>query len=271
MFTFRRPQSAYGPNGMSAFKGRLVLALLFAAFAIVSYYMSSEVNPITGETQRVAISPDQEIAMGLQAAPEMARQYGGLAPDDARQQRVDAIGARLIADSVARETSWNYEFHVLGDTQTINAFALPGGQIFITQALLDRLTQDDQAAGVLAHEMSHVIARHGAQQLAKSQLIQGLSGAAVIASGDQGTGQMAAMIGQMVGMKYGREDEIESDTLGVRIMHEAGYDPRAMIEVMHILAEAGGSKGQPEFFSTHPNPENRIEKIEEAIANLPVQ
>lgn len=249
-------------------KGRLIIGLVLALFAIISYYTSSETNPITGEVQRISISPDQEIALGLQAVPEMQRQYGGLTSDDERQQRVNRIGTTLIQRSVANKTDWKYDFHVLADSETVNAFALPGGQVFITQGLLDKLKTDDHVAGVLAHEMTHVIARHGAQKLAKMQLAQGLSGAAVIASGDYSSGQLVQMVGQMVGMKYGREDELESDNLGVRIMHEAGFDPHAMIEVMKILEASSGGGRQLEFFSTHPNPENRIQRIEEAIRQL---
>jgi predicted Zn-dependent protease len=125
----------------------------------------------------------------------------------------------------------------------------------------------------MAHEIGHVLARHSAQQIAKQELTQGLTGAAVIATYDpnnpatQGTAQIALLIGQLVNMKYGRDDELQSDRLGVQILAEAGYDPRAMIEVMNILAAASeGGARPPEFFSTHPNPDNRIAQIEEAIA-----
>jgi len=121
----------------------------------------------------------------------------------------------------------------------------------------------------LGHEMGHVVARHGAQRIAKAELTEGLTGAVVVASGDARSAQVAQMVGQLVNMKYGRDDELESDKLGVRFMVEAGYDPRAMIRVMEILqAASGGGGGQPEFFSTHPNPENRIERIEQAINEL---
>lgn len=248
--------------------GRLILGLLMAIFAVASYYMSSEINPVTGEKQYLSISRNQEIALGLQAAPEMARQYGGLAADPTKQARLDEIGQKLVSDSVAQETDWQYEFHLLDDDGVVNAFALPGGQIFMTEALFDKMNSDSQIAGVLAHEITHVIARHGAQRLAKMQLTQGLSAAAVLASGDYSTGQLAAMIGQIVNMKYGRDDELESDTLGVRLMHEAGYDPNAMIDVMNILAAAGKGNGAPEFFSTHPSPDNRIQHIKEAIRRV---
>ena len=120
----------------------------------------------------------------------------------------------------------------------------------------------------LGHEIGYVIARHSAQRMAKLQITQGLSGAVLVASGDSGYGaaRIAATVGHLVNMKFGRDDELQSDNLGVRFMSEAGYDPRALIRVMEILAEAGGGRGHPEFFSTHPNPDNRVHEIEAAIA-----
>jgi predicted Zn-dependent protease len=149
---------------------------------------------------------------------------------------------------------------------------LPGGQVFITEGLLKRLKSEDQLAGVLGHEIGHVIGRHSAEQVAKAKLTQGLTGAAVIATFDPnnprsvGTAAMAALIGKMVNIKFGRDDELESDKLGVDFMADTGYRPESMVEMMQILAEAGGNQRPPEFFSTHPNPENRITRIKEAIA-----
>lgn len=252
-------------------KGRLLVALAIALFSIFAYFASSAWNPVTEEKQYVAMTPEQEIALGLQAAPEMARQHGGLHGDERAQILLDEICARLINNSEANTTDWPFECHLLADTQTINAFALPGGQMFITAALFAALETEGQIAGVMAHEMGHVVARHSAQQLAKQQLTQGLTGAAVIAAYDpddprtQQTAQVAMLIGQLVNMRFSREDELQSDRLGVQFMAEAGYDPRALIVVMQVLAEA--SEGAPpEFFSTHPNPDNRIQRIEEAIA-----
>src|SRR5690606_8316332 len=170
-----------------------------------------------------------------------------------------------------RQANWPYECSLLVDDQTVNAFALPGGQIFITAGLYNRLESEGQLAGVLAHEIGHAVARHSAQQIARQQLTQGLTGAVVIASYDPQnpnsavTGQMAVVVGQLLTMRYSREHELQADRLGVRFMGQAGYDPRALIDVMHVLAASGGS-APPEFFSTHPNPENRIAAIEEAIA-----
>jgi predicted Zn-dependent protease len=195
----------------------------------------------------------------------MIQQHGGLHGDPGLQALVDAVGRRIVERSDALETPWEFEFHLLADPDTVNAFALPGGQVFITMALFARLETEGQLAGVLGHEVGHVVARHSAQRMAKSQLTEGLMGAVVVATESARSAQVAAVIGGLVNMKYGRDDELESDSLGVRFTSDAGYDPRAMIRVMEILAEASGGARQPEFFSTHPNPENRIGRIEQAI------
>lgn len=252
----------------SFLSGRLILAFVIAGISLFSYLNSKEFNPITGEQQYISLSPKEEIVLGLQSAPEMMDQFGGLDRDAAAQALVDRVGQKIVQRSRVRETDWAFDFHLLADDQTVNAFALPGGQIFITRALFDHLKQEDLLAGVLAHEIVHVAARHSSQQIAKQQLAQGLTGAVVTASGDYDTGRLAAFVGQIVNMKYGREDELQSDQLGVRFMAEAGYDPSAMIEVMEVLAKAGRGGAGPEFFSTHPNPSNRIEHIRQAIHDL---
>jgi predicted Zn-dependent protease len=253
-------------------RSRLLIALVVAAISLLGYFGSSVFNPITEENQHVAgITPEQEVALGLQAAPEMAQQFGGLDPNPEFQSRVDQIGERLVSRSAAGESPYRFEFHVLDDPETINAFALPGGQIFITDGLLRRLKTDGQIAGVLGHEIAHVVARHGAEHIAKQQLTQGLTGAAVLATYDPNnpssrtSAAVAAMIGQLVNMRFGRQDELESDRLGVRFSSEAGYDPRSLIALMKILDQSSQGNRPPEFFSTHPNPENRIARIQEAI------
>ena len=246
--------------------GRLLIGLVIVVISVISYCSSQQFNPVTGENQYVSLTPNQEIALGLQSAPELIREFGGLYPDEEVQALIDEIGANLVnANRVTRESPWRFEFYVLDDPDTVNAFALPGGPIFITTAMLSRLESEEAVAGVLAHEIVHVLARHSAQRIAKSELTNGLVGAVGVASGDAGAAQTAAVIGQLINMNYGREDELQSDTLGVCLMIGAGYDPQAMIEVMRVLEAASGGGRQPEFFSTHPNPGNRIEQIENAI------
>jgi len=249
-----------------------LIALIIAAVSLFRYFGSSSVNPVTGQKQHVGgVSPAQEIAMGLQAAPEMEQQYGGESRDERSRRIVETVGQRVVSQSDAGKGPYRYQFHLLADNKTVNAFALPGGQIFITEALATRLRTEGQLAGVLGHEVGHVVARHSAQHIAKQQLTQGLTGAAVMASYDPnnpGTARnaaVAAMIGNLVTLKFGRDDEIQADQYGVKFMSEAGYDPRAMIQVMKVLKEATGGKGGPDFFSTHPNPDNRIPRIEQEI------
>lgn len=243
---------------------RLIIAAAVALFGALSYFMSSSENPITGEKQRVSLTAEQEVAMGRQLAPQMAAQFGGVSkgPD---AERVSRVGTAIVSRSSASRTPYKYSFYLLADPRTVNAFALPGGQIFITQALLRLLESEDELAGVLGHEVGHVLARHSAEHLAKQQLTQSLIGAVAIGSGSYETAQLAQLAGSLVNMKHGRDDELESDSFGLRLMREAGYDPRAMISVMQKLEKASGDSRQPEFASTHPNPGNRIQRIKEQL------
>jgi predicted Zn-dependent protease len=251
-------------------RGRLLIGLIVALVSAFGYFGLREFNPITGETQHIALSPEQEIALGLQSAPEMAEQFGGLEPDATIQGDVTAVGERLVQQSVAGRTPYRFSFHVLRDRETVNAFALPGGPIFITRGLLERFENEAQLAGVLGHEISHVIARHSAEHIAKSQFAQGLINAAGTAGSDgsdrgQGAAQVAAVVAEMVQLKYGRSDEYQADTLGVRLLSETGFDPRALLSVMRILAESGPTGRTPEFLSSHPDPGNREGLIQRAI------
>ncbi len=253
-------------NQRRSIRGTLIIGLLIAAFYLFRYYSNSQVNEVTGEEQHIgSITKEQEITLGLQSAPQMIQQYGGLHPDQRAQDYVDQVGRRLMSTDVVANSGYQYDFHLLADPQVVNAFALPGGQVFITEALFSRLQNEDQLAGIFGHEIGHVLARHGAERMAQIELTQGLTGAAVIASGDYNTAQMAQMIGSMINMKYGRDQELQSDDLGVRLMVKAGYNPESLIDVMEILAQASGGQRQPEFMSTHPSPANRVDKIKEAI------
>jgi len=252
---------------------RIVIALAVAAFALFSFLSSKQTNPVTGQDQYISITKDQEIALGLQSAPEMEAEFGGLEPDARYQNAVQIIGDKLVKESFASQADYPFEFHVLADAQTVNAFALPGGPVYITRALMDQLQSEGEVASVLAHEISHVVARHSAEQISKQQLTQGLTGAVVMATYDpnnpssMATAEVAMLIGQLVDMKFSRDDEIIADTMGVKVMAEANYDPRMMVAVMKILEQAGSGNGV-EFLSTHPSPDNRIARIDQAITEL---
>lgn len=251
---------------------RIIMGLLIIGGSLLYHWISTTPyqNDFTGRKQTLALAtPEEEIALGLQSAPQMIRESGGLSRDAKGRAMVERVGARLIASTAAKETSYQFKFHLLADSETVNAFALPGGQIFITEALFRRLKSEDQLAGVLGHEMGHVVGRHSNEQMANSKLWGGLAqGIGVLFS--DGNNNSGAQIGNMVAqwrvMKFSRDDESESDALGVRFMMQAGYNPEALIGVMEILAEASGGGSGSDFMSSHPNPANRMERIREVIA-----
>lgn len=267
--------SGRGNEGRNSPWGRIFMALIIAIIGFVMYMSSSQENPITGEKQYVSLTPNEEIQLGLESAPQMAYQMGGEVPaSDPRSQEVQKIGQEIINKTIAEKSPWKFKFHLLADDQTVNAFALPGGQIFITLGLYNKLQNEAQLAGVLSHEIGHVIERHSAQQMAKSNLGQSLVIAVGTGAGDSsGSSQsmmVAALVNQMMQLRYGRADESQADTWGIKLMSQVGYDPRAMIEVMKILkAASGASGGGAEIFQSHPNPDLRISQIEEYLKKHP--
>lgn len=255
----------------------LLIALIIAAIGFISYLTHTEENPVTGAKQHVTLTPAQEIRLGLQSAPQMAAKMGGEVPSsDPRTQEVQRIGQQIISRTDAHKGPWRFQYHLLADPKTINAFALPGGQIFITLGLLNKLETEAQLAGVLSHETGHVIQRHSAQQMAKSQLGQLLVYATGVGASDpnnpsrgQQVAAIASMVNQMTQLRYSRKDELEADQWGLKLMIQAGYDPKAMLEVMNILEKATPQGHTPEMLLTHPYPENRREQINDFLKQHP--
>lgn len=270
-----------GPMGRGL-KLRLLLALGLVAFALISYYGNpGDVNQITGQKERVAMVDErQEMALGRQAAPQMVQQHGGESADRDARGMVDRIGRELLAGlevwmtekeaelGVELQNPYEFEFTLLRDPKTVNAFALPGGQVFITEALFGRLETVGQLAGVIGHEIGHVVERHGNERMAKQKMFGSIAMAGGVAGGDAQSAQMAQAVTNMIQMSYGREDELESDKWGVILTEKAGYDPRAMIGVMKVLDEASPSGGPPEMMSTHPKPANRVAYIQRVIQEV---
>ena len=189
----------------------IIIAVVMAGFALCKYYGQSSVNEITGETQHISMTPEQEIAMGLQSAPEMAQEMGGISRNQQAAAIVKQVGEKVVRNSAASRTPYQYDFHLLADPQTINAFALPGGQVFITEGLFFRLTQDgktldqDMLAGVLGHEIGHVVARHSAAKLAQMELAQGITGAVTMATYDPSnpnTAYIAQSVANMIQLNF---------------------------------------------------------------------
>jgi predicted Zn-dependent protease len=264
--------NSYGGGG--GINLRMIIGVAVILFGIISYFSHESVNPTTGERQHVSMTADDEIALGLQSAPQMAAEMGGEAPSsEPAAQEVSRIGQRIVERSDANKSPYKYQFHLLNDTQTVNAFALPGGQVFITRGLYDKLSDEAELAAVLGHESGHVVERHAAQQIEKSRLGQSIVMGTGIAASNRNNGfatwAMADLANEMVQLKFSRDDESQADQRGLQFMTEAGYDPRAMIDLMNILQQISAGGHAPEFLQTHPDPGNRAEAIENWMQDHP--
>jgi predicted Zn-dependent protease len=227
------------------------------------------------EPRRNSFTPAQDVQLGREAAAEVRQQLPML-NDRATEAVVEQIGRRLVAAIPSRfqQPSFRYSFDV-ANVREINAFALPGGPMFLNRGMLQAARTDDEVAGVMAHELSHVVLRHGTLQAAKAQKFQiGAIAGQILGSIVGGTkGQIIAQ-GSNLGLgtyflKYGREYEREADLLGAQIMARAGYDPRHMANMFRTI-EAQGGGGGPEWLSDHPNPGNRYTAINDEAASLKI-
>jgi predicted Zn-dependent protease len=225
-------------------------------------------NPVTGKSELSLVSESQEIQMGQQAAQDVARSIG-LYNDAKVQAYVSNLGKQMAAQSERPKLPW--EFHVVDDA-AVNAFALPGGFIYVTRGLMTAINNEAELATVLGHEIGHVTYRHSVQQISKAQLAQlGLGIGSILSSDIARFGQLASAGLSILFLKYGRDAENQADKAGFRYALDQNYDVREMSDVFVTLgrfSEASGAGKLPEWLSTHPNPENRIEHIEEMLDTL---
>jgi len=244
---------------------RRAMFLLVAALAV----SGCAVNPATGKNQLMLVSEDQEIAMGRQADSAVVTSIG-LYPDPVWQRYIQQFGARIAATSERPGLPWTFR---VVDDPAVNAFALPGGFVYVTRGLLAHLTNEAELASVVGHEIGHVTARHTAAEMSKQQLI-GLG----LTAGSMASSQVAKYAGtasQALGilyLKFSRDDESQADQLGLRYMRRARYDPRQMPEVFRMLerlSTAEGGARLPTWLETHPSPANRVAAISAQIAALP--
>jgi len=220
-------------------------------------------NPITGKDELMLYSEKDDFALGRQVAPQLEKALGDRIDSEALQLYIDRVGQRIAL--VCHHPEWEYHY-IAVDHEMVNAMALPGGYIYITRGMLERLQTEAQLAAVLAHETVHVVGRHSMSQRSK-QAMMGIAMAAVMVAGDApgGAKRLAAMTNQFLSLSYSREDETESDIAGLDYLVKSGYDPNGIIQVQEILLEEHHMRRELEFFSTHPHPETRLRDIRRRI------
>ena len=241
-----------------------------AAFAtLLAITAACAVNPATGEREISLVSESQEIEMGRGFDQQVVQQMG-LVEDEALQRYVNDIGQRMAAQSERPNLPWT--FRVIDDP-VVNAFAAPGGFIYITRGILAYMDNEAQLAAVLGHEIGHVTARHTAQQITRTQLAQGgLILGSILSDQIASVADVAAQGLGLLFLKYGRDDERQSDDLAFRYMQRTDYDVRHIPDVFNMLARVSAAEGAgriPEWLSTHPDPGNRAAAASQRIASLP--
>jgi predicted Zn-dependent protease len=225
-------------------------------------------NPVTGKRELSLVSQGDEVAIGQQAAKDV-QQSIGLVANPQLQQYVFNIGTSMARRSERPDLPWTFQ---VVDDPAVNAFALPGGPVFVTRGLMAHLNSEAELAAVIGHEVGHITAKHSVKMISKAQLAQlGLGVGAIIEPDLAKYGQLAAAGLQLLFLKYGRDAENQADDLGFRYMIEQGYDAREMADVFVTLGKVGETSGSgrlPTWLSTHPNPEDRLEKTRERLARI---
>lgn len=225
------------------------------------------VNPATGEQDLMFYSPDDDVKLGQRYAPEIEKALGGRFPDENLQSYVNRIGQKIAR--VCHRPDLAYHFAVI-DQDVENAFAVPGGYVYITTGLLEKLGSEAELAAILGHEVGHVVARDTMAALSRQRVMTAAVVAALL-SGSADAAQGTTFVANVLSLQYSRDDEKDADLVGLTYMIQAGYDPNGMVETMRVLLALQEVR-PTEFFSTHPNPENRVlyiqERIERRYANL---
>ncbi len=246
--------------------GRIFRFFLFVTLSLF-FFVSCAKTPYTHRTQFIMVSPKEEMQMGYQAAREVL-QKEPISHDRRLNYLVRKVGMRIA--KAANQPNYRWEFFVI-DKDIPNAFCLPGGKVFVYKGILKIAKNEDQLATVIAHEVAHAILRHGAERMSMAQL--GAIGKQLLAQtvlkGSQYAGifDMAYGLGAQYGvlLPYSRKFEYEADEVGLYLMTKAGYDPREAVKFWENMLKATRGQKTPEFLSTHPADEHRIERLKKLI------
>jgi len=222
--------------------------------------------PLAGSAQFSKPSESQQIKLGDQAATEIRKKEKVLPATDSRVETLRRVAAKVLRHVDDKKTKWDYSFDVI-DSQEINAFALPGGPTFFYTGLLNRIRTEDELAGVLCHELTHVRKQHWAYQYRDQQQRSALFtlGALIFRPSRDVVDLAGVGMELLLDLPFSRRHETEADDGGYELMTAAGYNPQGMVDVFEMLRKSAGSGKPPEFFSTHPDDRNRISRIQEKI------
>lgn len=264
MMILQIPGMSYGSGQPGARKFRILPLILFAVFGAIYYYSNQEVVPLTGRKQFVDMSLEQEQSLGLQSYQEVLSNEA-IIREGSDVQAIRAIGGRIAA--VAESPNYQWEFNLIKSDQ-INAFCLPGGKVAVYTGILPVTANKDGLAVVMSHEISHALARHGAERMAQARLFQMGQLAVGMSVRDMEEGTRRGILGAFgLGAQYGimlpfsREHESEADHMGLLLMARACFDPTEAPKFWDRMQKARSSGSQPEFLSTHPDPARRIEQL----------
>jgi beta-barrel assembly-enhancing protease len=253
------------------FPARVLALTLSLLIAMPASLLAQGAEPQLPDPGSVSgITKEQQEQVGLQAMAEVYKQMPVLPDSSPETQYIQQLGKKLAA-VIPQDVSWPYQFHVIQQKE-INAFALPGGPMFVNIGTLTAADNEAELVGVMAHEMSHIYMQHSVKQASKQSMTQGLLGVLGSVLGNGTVGSLARVgIGIGAGalsLKYSRGDEAQADAVGAIIMYKAGYDPKALPAFFQKLEQEGGGGG-PQFLSDHPNPGNRVAAVSKEIQNWP--
>lgn len=242
---------------------------IFLLTAVSMLVVSCSTNPVTGKRELSLVSRSQEIAIGAQAHQQTIQQFGVYGEKPEVNRMVNRVGQRIAAVSDMPDLKWT--FTVL-DSPMLNAMALPGGYVYITRGMLERMNTEDELAGVLGHEIAHVTARHASQRISQAQLAQlgFIAGAIAAPEVAQQYGDLAQLGASLLFQRYSRAQESQSDLVGTAYMAEAGYNPigaREMLRTLDRLRDQE-AKSIDQYFQSHPDPAKRVDDVQEKISEL---
>jgi predicted Zn-dependent protease len=250
--------------------GGVARAVLMGVVATAGLLAGCSTNPTTGRSQITGLGRNEEVAIGAAESPKLMNEMGGEVQNPALRAYINEVGQKLKAHTEVDGPQRTWYFTLI-DSDMINAFALPGERVFMSRGLADKFTTEAQLAGVLGHEIGHVMARHTSERIGQAKVASGFLSVVGAVIGTGGGADLAMQGGQLIVggklLQFSREQESEADMLGVRYMTKAGYNPRGQLEVMEVLKQAsgGGRGGTPEWLATHPLPQTRIDDIDRML------